>query len=244
MSLERSAPTPLYIQLKNALIAEINTGQHLPDQRLPSERDLCERFNVSRMTVRQALSEMEREDLIYSIVGKGTFVNSPKIDMQLRTLTGFSQELGSRGAKPASRVLVAKIIPASTQIAAVLKIIPGSEVVELSRLRMANGDPLCIETAYLPHFQCPGILKFDFSQESLYQVFEREYGLRLVRAEQTMEASLGNASELELLHLTAPAAVLRIERLTFSDQDALVEFVISVYRGDRYKFHSALQTKV
>ena len=244
MSLQRLAPTPLYIQLKNTLIDEINAGQYLPDQRLPSERELCQRFEVSRMTVRQALSELLREGLIYARVGKGTFITTPKIEQQLRTLTGFSQDVSARGSRPASKVLSAKIIPAAVHLAAVLKIMPSAEVVELSRLRMANESPLCIEVAHIPHFLCPGILKHDFSQISLYQVFEQEYGLRLVRAEQTMEASLAHSSELELLRLSAPAAILRIERLTFTDQDVLVEYVTSAYRGDRYKFHSVLQTKI
>jgi GntR family transcriptional regulator len=227
--------------MKSALAAEIKDGKYGVDQRLPSERELCERFGVSRMTVRQALGELERDGLVYARVGKGTFANESKIDQELQTLTGFSQDISMRGSRPSSRVISAKIILASTPLAAVLKIMQGAEVVELSRLRLANDLPLCIETAYIPHYLCPNILSHDFAQESLYNVFTRDYNLRLARAEQTMEASLAAPEEMELLQLTHPAAILRIERLTYNQQDNLIEYVVSAYRGDRYKFHLTLK---
>jgi GntR family transcriptional regulator len=126
-------------------------------------------------------------------------------------------------------------------MAAVLRVMQGAEVVELSRLRLSNELPLCIEIAHIPHYLCPHILKNDFSRESLYRVFESDYGHRLVRAEQTMEASLANARELELLQMTPPASVLRIERFTYNPQDILLEYVISAYRGDLYKFRLSVQ---
>ncbi len=239
--LQKDAAIPLYLQAKTALEEEIRSGLYGANQRLPSERDLCQRFGISRMTARQALKELEREGLVFSRVGKGTFVNETKIDQQLRSLTGFSQDIRNRGARPSSRVLSAQVLPASSSLAATLRLLPGAEVVELSRLRFSDDLPLCIEVAHIPHYLCPNLLKFDFSRESLYTVFEREYGHRLVRAEQTMEASLANSRELELLKMTAPAAVLRIERLTFNQNDALLEYVVSAYRGDLYKFHLTLQ---
>jgi GntR family transcriptional regulator len=241
MKLKREAPTPLYLQLKNTLVADIDAGQYRPHQRLLSERELGEKFKVSRMTVRQALTEMIREGILYTQVGKGTFVSEPKIDQQLRNLTGFSQEISTRGARPSSKVLSAQVVPANAHMASVLKVMQGAEVVELSRLRLSNELPLCIEVAHIPHYLCPNILKNDFSQESLYRVFQSDYGHRLVRAEQTMEASLANVHELELLQMTSPASVLRIERFTYNQQDILLEYVTSAYRGDLYKFRLTLQ---
>lgn len=240
-TLSKNASVPLYLQVKNMLEAEIRDGKYGIDQRLPSERELCERFGVSRMTARQAIKELERDGLVFSRVGKGTFVSEPKIDQQLRNLTGFSQDIRTRGARPTSIVLSAKIIPADAHLATVLKIMQGADVVELSRLRLSNDLPLCIEVAHIPHYLCLNILKNDFAHESLYHIFERDYGHRLVRAEQTMEASLANQHELELLQMTPPASVLRIERLTYNQQDVLLEYVASAYRGDLYKFHLTLQ---
>ncbi len=239
--LSKNASVPLYLQVKTTLEAEIGDGKYSIDKRLPSERELCERFGVSRMTARQALKELERDGLVFSRVGKGTFINEPKIDQQLRNLTGFSQDISTRGARPSSIVLSAQIVPATAHIAAVLNLMQGAEVIELSRLRFSNDLPLCIETANLPHYLCPNILKNDFAHESLYAVFQRDYGHRLVRAEQTMEASLASSRELEILQMTAPASVLRIERLTYNQNDTLLEYVVSAYRGDRYKFRLTLQ---
>lgn len=241
MRLHREAPDPLYIQLKDSLVADIRAGHYRAHQRLPSERELSERFQVSRMTARQALLQLARDGAIYTRVGKGTFVAEPKIDQQLRALTGFTADVQARGGRPGSRVLEARVIPAPPEIAAALRLAPEAEVIKLARVRLADGLPLAIETAYLPFALCPNLLQHDFATASLYRVLEDEYGLQLVGAEQTIEASLAEPRELELLALIPPAAVLRIQRLTFTGDGVPVEFVQSTYRGDRYKFRSALQ---
>ena len=238
--LKRNHPLPLYVQLHDTLQADIHAQRLKPHQQLPSEREFCARFHVSRMTVRQALIGLTRDGLIYSRVGKGTFVGEPKIDQQLKTLTGFSQEMSSRGSTPSSRVLEAKLQSVSADLAKVMRLSVGTEIVVLTRVRFADGVPLAIETVHLPHALCPNLLRHDFSTESLYDVLEREYGYRLTRAEQTIEAALANPREMAMLQLVPPAPVLVMERLTFTDQDVLIEHVQSTYRGDRYKFRSAL----
>lgn len=238
--LKRNHPLPLYVQLLETLRTDIISRRLQPHQQLPSERELGDRFHVSRMTVRQALADLARDGFIYTRVGKGTFVSEPKINQQLKTLTGFSQDMENRGNKPSSHILEAKLERATDSIAEALHIAPGTEVVLLSRVRLSDGVPLAIETVHLPHSLCPNLLRHNFAVESLYTVLEREYGFRLTRAEQTIEAALSSAHEAALLQLTLPAPVLVMERLTFTDQDIPIEHVHSVYRGDRYKFHSTL----
>ncbi len=242
--LKRNHPLPLYAQLYESLRADIYARRLKPHQQLPSEREFCARFQVSRMTVRQALISLTRDGLIYSRVGKGTFVGEPKIDQQLKTLTGFSQEMSNRGSAPSSRVLQAQLQPASADLATVLRLSAGADLVLLTRVRLADGIPLAVETVHLPHSLCPNLLRHDFSTESLYDVLEREYGYRLTRAEQTIEAALASPRDLALLQLVPPAPVLVMERLTFTDQDVLIEHVQSTYRGDRYKFRSALAPRL
>jgi len=241
--LQREAPDPLYLQLKQKLSDEIAAGRYRPHQRLPSERELGTRFKVSRMTVRQALLDLGREGIIYTRVGKGTFVAEPKIDQQLRALSGFSQEMSARGGRPASRVLEARVIPATPDVAAALRLTPEAEVIVLARVRMADGLPLAVETACLPFALFPGLLRHDFARESLYDVLETEYKLTLTRGERTIEAALAGPREIELLELTPPAAVLRMQRLTLTSDGVPVEYVLSAYRGDRYKFRSTLQPR-
>lgn len=240
VQLIREAPDPLYLQVKAALLADIGTGRYGANQRLPSERELALRFRVSRMTARQALLELAREGAIYTRVGKGTFVAEAKIDQHLRALTSFSQDVRGRGNHPTSRVLSGQVIPASAPVAAALRLLPGAEVVVLARLRLSDEMPLAIETAHLPYRLFPSLLRHDFAAVSLYTVLAHEYGATLTQAEQTIEASLAQPEELTLLQLVPPAAVLRLQRLTFTSEGVPAEYVISVYRGDRYKFHSTL----
>jgi GntR family transcriptional regulator len=240
MKLKREAPTPLYLQLKNALVADIATGRYKPHERLMSERELGEKFKVSRMTVRQALTDMTREGILYTQAGKGTYVSEPKIKQELETLSGFCQDMAARGSVASGQVLEARIIPATLSLAAIFSVQANTELVLLSRLRLSDGIPLAIEVAYMPHLLCPGILDFDFSKESLYNILSTRYNTSLVRAEQTMESGLASPQEIELLQTTSPAPVLRIERLSYNEQNTLVEFVVSAYRGDRYKFHTRL----
>ena len=240
MRLSRQAPDPLYLQLKDSLATEITSGRYRSNQRLPSERELSERFRVSRMTVRQALLALAHDGAIYTRVGKGTFVAEPKIDQQLRALTGFSQDVRARGGRPTSRVLEAQVIPAAPDVAAALRIVPDAEVILLARLRLADAVPLAIETAHLPFVLFPELLHHDFGVESLYDVLEKDYGCTLTQAEQTIEAALASPREIELLEMTPPAAVLRMQRLTLTGDGMPVEYVHSIYRGDRYKFRSTL----
>ena len=240
MRLEREASDPLYLQLRDTLEAQIRAGVYQRHQRLPSERELSERFNISRMTARQALMELARAGVVYTRVGKGTFVAEPKIDQQLQSLTGFSEDVRARNGKPSSRVLEARVFPATPDVAAALRIAPGTDVIQLARVRMADGSPLSLEVAHLPTSMVPGLLTHDFSHESLYDVLENSFGLRLTQAEQRIEAGLANSRELELLELIPPAPVLRMQRLTLAAAGVPVEWVLSAFRGDRYAFRSTL----
>lgn len=241
MSTNLGGATPLYIQIREILQRQIEAGALAVGERLPSERQLSEEYKVSRMTARQALLALVRDGVIFARVGKGTFVAAPKIDQQLRTLTGFSQDVKARGSRPSSRVLDARVIAATPEVAAALRITPQSEVIRLARLRLSDNLPLAVETAHLPFARFPGLLTHDFAAESLYAVLEHEYGLALTQAEQVLEAVVADVEEMALLELTSPAAVMRMQRLTVDSDGTPVEFVLSSYRGDRYKFRFALQ---
>ncbi len=242
--LQREAPNPLYLQLKDTLETQIRAGVYRRHERLPSERELSEQFGVSRMTARHALLALVNDGAVYTRIGKGTFVAAPKIDQQLQSLSGFSHEIRLRGNRPSSRVLEARISHATPDAAAALGLTGGDDVVILARLRLADELPLAFETAYLPAALVPGLLNHDFTVESLYDVLERDYKLQLTHAEQRIEAGLATPRELELLQVAAPAAVLRMRRLTLAADRTPVEWVLSTYRGDRYSFRTTLSARV
>ena len=241
MTLTRDSSVPLYIQIKEHLRMQIQTGVYPAGTKVPSERQLARQFGVSRMTARQALQALAHEGLIYSQVGKGTYVSLPKIEGRLQALAGFSEEMAQRGVRTSSKVLIAVIEPADEITASYLQINRGDEVIVLSRVRMADEVPIALETAYLAHRLCPGLLNsHDFSRESLYEALRKDYGLVLVRAEQTIEARMAEPYECEALELEDPMPVLSITRVTYSDKGHPVEYVRSVYRGDKYRLHTTL----
>jgi GntR family transcriptional regulator len=239
--LERDSSVPLYIQLKEHIGLQIQSGAYPVGSRVPSERELARQYKVSRLTARQALLALVAEGLVYSRVGKGTYVSSPKIDSQLQALTSFSEEMYQRGMVPSSRVIRAGIELADGLVASRLQTLTSTQIVGLSRLRLVDGEPLALETAYLVERMCPNLLDgHDFSHESLYHVLRHDYGLTLVRADEVIEARLPSAHERLLLELPEHTPVLGMSRLTFTDKGQPIEYVRAAYRGDKYQLRVSL----
>ena len=239
--LDRHSSTPIFEQVKAILEGAIAGGELQPHQQIPSERELSVALGASRMTIRQALVEMMAEGTLYTRSGKGTYVAERKIEQPLQRLTSFTEDIRARGGRPASRTLEQELLPASLELAEILGIRPGAELVRLRRLRLADDRPLAIETTHLPHALCPGILEFDLSTSSLYALLGTRYGIHLRGAKQTIEASVPLDEERQLLELPQRVPVLRLLRLTFGDDRRVVEFVRAVYRGDRYQLHVELR---
>lgn len=242
MSLQHESAVPLYVQIKNLLQKQIESGVYSVGARVPSERELAERYQVSRMTARQALQALAQDGLIHSRVGKGTFVSTPKIDQELRSLTSFSEDMVNRGMEPSSRVITAEIRTADNRIASRLRLSPGSEIIVLSRVRLANRQPLALETTHIPSHLCPGLLeKYDFSKESLYEVLRRDFGWIMIWADQIIETRLPETHECKALKLDDTIPVLSFTRVTYNEHDNPIEFVQSVYRGDQYQLRVMLR---
>jgi GntR family transcriptional regulator len=240
-ALDRLGPTPIFQQIKAILERAIASGELAAHQRIPSERELSAALGVSRMTLRQALIEMTSDGTLYTRSGKGTYVADRKIEQPLQRLSSFTQDIEARGMRPASKVLSQELLSAPLELAGVLQVPPGSELVRIRRLRLADDQPLGIETSHLPHVLCPGLLRCDLSSTSLYEILRTQYGVGLGSAKQTIEASQPAAEERQLLRLPDGVPVLRIHRLTSGVDGRLVEFVRAVYRGDRYQLHVELQ---
>lgn len=239
--LQHESSIPLYIQIMDLLQKQIEAGEYAVGARLPSERELAQRYEVSRMTARQALRALAQKGLTHSSVGKGTYVSAPKINQELQALTSFSEDMRQRGLKPSSRVLAAEILPADPEIASRLHLPFGAEIVVLRRVRLADDRPLALETTHLPHRLCPGLLeRHDFGRESLYEILRREYNWTLVWADQLIETRLPDDDECKALNLDGKIPILKFTRVTFDEQNQPVEFVRSVYRGDQYQLRTIL----
>jgi GntR family transcriptional regulator len=232
---------PLYLQLKSVLQAQIEDGTYGRTGRLPSERQLSQQFSISRMTARQALQALAMDGFIDVQVGKGTFVRQRQIAQELRHLTSFTEDMQQRGMEPDSRVIRCQHLSADEDIAAYLQVLPGTRIGLLSRLRLANGEPLAWENCYLNLRLCPTILEdHDFSVTSLYSALREDYGVRLVVAQQLITARMPTPEERELLMIEPDVPVLALNRSTFDEAGQPVEYVNSVYRGDRYQLYTTL----
>ncbi|MBE2267589.1 MAG: GntR family transcriptional regulator [Anaerolinea sp.] len=237
-----NSPTPLYEQIKDLLLQGIQKGDYKPGDRIPSERDLSVRFGVSRLTVNKALKELERAGVLIAQVGKGTFISAEIVQQQLEHLTGFTEEMRSRGHSASSRVLSATYIFAPDDAARLLNVLPGTRLIQLQRVRLAEEQPIALETANLPASLCPDLLdKHDFAHESLYGALRREYGITLTHAEQTIEARPATREEADALGIKVLQPVLSMTRVAYTDGNRPVEYVRSAYRGDRYKFRVVLR---
>jgi GntR family transcriptional regulator len=233
---------PHYLRIRDALRRQIESGAYAEGARLPSERELADAFGVSRMTARQALRLLVQDGVINARVGKGTFVQRPHFDQELRDLTSFTDDMRRVGARPASRVVLAEVGPADGEVAAHLEVDAGREVVRLQRVRLADGEVIALERAYIPHALCPGILEANnFARQSLYSALRDQYGLRLVWASEVITARMPDEEERAALELAEGVPVLGMKRVTYDEHDRPVEYVRSCYHSQRYQLRTVLR---
>lgn len=220
-------------RVREHLLELIRSGL-APHDRLPTERELAEQFGVTRMTVRRALDRLELQDKVYRVQGAGTFVAEAPITKTM-VLTSFSEDMRSRRLTPASRILVAESVPAGARIGLDLGISPAEHVVHLKRIRLADGLPMCLENVHLPAGLVPGLLDQELG-DSLYELLQRHYRIHIQEAEQSIQGTVVDPDEAELLAVPPFSPALLVQRTSYDQRGRRVERAKSVYRGDRYSF--------
>jgi GntR family transcriptional regulator len=234
-ALSKDLPIPLYHQLKTLLLEQISAGSMKPGDRLPAEDELAATYSVSKATVRQALNELSVAGVLRREQGRGTFVADPKLAQGPREMTSFTDEMRARGFRPESKVLKQDVIKAEAEIAEILQIAEGDQVMRLKRLRLADGEPMGIQTAYLSLALVPQLAQEDFTDASLYEVIERKCGLWPARAQETYFAVLLDRADAKLLMVAADSPALSAERIAYLASGQPLELTYSIMRGDRYK---------
>jgi GntR family transcriptional regulator len=232
--LARRSPKPLYRQLKDRLLRELERGARRPHSQLPSERAWVKELGVSRITVRQALMELVQQGYLYTVPGKGFFVGERKNARELNAFLSFTAASEARGEVPSSRVIDARLVPATVAVAHDLGIAPGAEVVKLKRLRLASDVPVMVQESLLPHARCPGILEKDLAGLSLFATLQEAYHLALVRAETTITARLADRAEKKALGLEEPGVVLVVDQLSYASDGLPVERTTAVMHPARH----------
>lgn len=241
--LDRNSSIPIYEQIYQNLLEKIKREEIGSGDLFPSERDLAEKFKVSRMTVRQALNTLKQEGLIYHERGIGAFVSQRKLDIHTRNLVGFTEEMQELGLKPSSRLLLAQLEKSDETISRELGIENGEEVFHLQRLRLADDLPMAFENAYLPAKQYPNLSDFRLEEKSLYDVLKKEYGVRMSHAEEILEAVIFDKEMAKILSVKQNSPALLVHRIVFSDSNLPIESVKTFYRADRYRATFKLEKK-
>lgn len=235
--ISRASSVPIHYQIKEQIRDAITSGVLVEGDPLPSERELVDRLNVSRMTIRRALSELIISGQLQTRPGKGTYVQAVKVEQALDGLAGFTADMARSGHHVSSRVLRSEIEPAQGRLVDLLRVKSGERLIALERVRLVDDEPTSWDRLYLPERLCPGIAsRFDFARESLYTVLRREYQIALRWAQQRLEAALANQEEQRLLGIPEGAPILLSERTTYTDGDVIIEYGKSSYRGDRYGY--------
>jgi GntR family transcriptional regulator len=240
-AIDKASPVPYYYQLRQLLERAVTSGALEPGRQVPTEAALCERFDVSRTVVRQALSDLEREGLVTRIKGKGTFVAGPKLtEHVIQTLTSFHEDRTAEGQRLETKVLRLEVEPVSPHVAEVLRLPETEQIVLLERLRFVNGEPLVLTTAHMPYSLCAPILELDMTQRSLFETFERELGLTLHRGTRAIEARLADKETAAHLEIEAGSPVLVLTGVTFVEGDRPIEYFVGIHRADRSRFEVEL----
>lgn len=237
--LNKDSKVPLYSQLMDIIIHEMQINMH-EDEKLLSEREICKKYDVSRTTVRQAFQELEREGYIYIKHGKGAFVASNKFNQNLQGLYSFTEEMKKLGREPSSRVIKFEIITSNNDIAKKMKLENEELVYKFSRLRLADKEKMMLETTYVPYNTFPGITKDDLNKTPLYDIFRDRFNTLVDYAEEIFVPVLTNEDEAEKLNIEIGSPSLKISRYAYDSKNNVIEYTISIARGDKFKYHVSL----
>ena len=227
---------PLYAQIKEALRTRILDGTYAPHSQMPSEHELCATFGVSRITVRQALGDLQKENLLFKLHGKGTFVSKPKPFQNVSSLQGFAEAMSSMGYEIINQLRNLRVVKADRQVAARLNIEEGAPVTEIHRVRLLNREPLSLEFTWLPEALGKRLANADLATRDIFLILENDCGVPLGHADLAIDAILANDEIVDALSVEEGGPVLRIDRLTHDAAGAPIDYEHLYFRCDAFQY--------
>jgi GntR family transcriptional regulator len=234
----QARPEPKYYTVKRHLLVIIEALR--PGSVVPTERVLAAELGTSRTTVRQALNDLVAEGRLVRRQGSGTYVAEPKTEWPLY-LSSFTEQAAQHGFVASTRLLALERVKADETVAGRLDLALGATVWRLERLRLADEQPMAVETSHLPAKRFPQLGKHMQREQSLYAVLDKEYGVVPASAQELISTAPASPREAELLKTDTGAPMLVLGRHSLDASGRPVEWVTSWYRGDRITFVANLQ---
>jgi len=236
IQISRSSYKPIYLQICDLIREKIDSGEISVGSRVWSENEIMENFNVSRNTARKAIETLVIDGIVSRVQGKGSFVSQPKVESGLQYLKSFSEEILVKGMKPTSRVLNFKREHPDFFHANNLKISVDDWVYKLERVRMADGDSIAYQTVFVPENLCPGLEKYDFAKDSLYDAIEKDYGHVLSWQKTTVIPIVADEKIAKVLGIPVEIPLLQTESVSYLAGGTPIESNVNIYLSERYEF--------
>jgi len=244
-TLDKNTPIPLYFQLEEILKEKIETEELQPGDLLSSEKELSEKYKISRPTVRQALRGLVSKGLLYREKGKGTFVAKPKIDYGfIQRLTTFYDDMVKKGFTPKTKVIKQEVKTVRGAIAKKLDIQKGEKVIFLSRIRFIENEPIVSVMNFIPYKLCPDLINEDLENKSLYRVLTNKYGLKPYRAEITLEPIVADEYDSQILKIRIGDPMHLMQNVTYTKDNIIMDYFESHFRGDKGKVKVVLYNEI
>lgn len=236
ITINRDAPTPLYHQVSEALLTMIKEGKLREGDLIPTEREIGEKFQVSRITVRRAIAELVRDGYLLTQQGKGTFVARPKIMRHMGQMKSFSQQMSEEGYRPGSRLLSLRHEKAGDEIGLALNVEEEAWIWVVERLRLADEEAICLSKSYLNIPASVTLTPAELEQQVSLWAILAEKGIELARSETTIQAVPATEQEARLLKVEVGEPLLLVEGTVYSHQSQPIEYYQMWNRADRYKY--------
>ncbi len=228
--------TPLYRQIKNTLREKILAGSYVAGGQMPSESELCAMFSASRITVRQALGDLQKEGLIFKVHGKGSFVSRPKAFQNVSTLQGFAESMTAMGHEVINQLKGLQFVPASVGVARHLQVPEGTLVTEIRRVRLLNREPVSLELTWVSEALGRRLAQADLVTRDIFLILENDCGVSLGHADLSIDATMADEDIADALAMEEGLPVLRIERLTHDEKGRPVDYEFLYFRGDAFQY--------
>lgn len=237
LSIEVSSPLPLYYQIREHLRKQILSGELQPGDALPGETQICAETGVSRMTARQALTQLANEGLVVRQRGRGTFVAAPKATFPTMPVGGmsYSEIVGQLGMTAGAEMLSQEILSASQEVASQLKLEAGTQVIRIVRRRSASGVIMSLETGFYPYQRFSALSKADLANKSIYKTIEKEFGVSPAYALDAIEISVAGPYEAERLKIKEGSPIALVTTIAFLEDDTPMAYTQTFHRGDRFR---------